>query len=351
MKKLKFLVLVVLALAVVAYIARGPLLQRLVTLKIDQTLQRVDYSLLNDGKLHVILCGTAAALPDVNRAGPCTAIIAGGQFWLVDVGPASWRNVDTLNLPISKLSGILITHFHSDHIGDLGEAITQSWLAGRAQPLDIYGPQGVDQVVAGFQQAYTFDGQYRVAHHGVAYLPPPGDTAVAHALATPQGTTAMPVFERDGLRVSVFRVEHEPVSPAFGYRFEYRGRVVVISGDTHKSQSVIANAQHADLLIHEAVSSDMLHQASARARVLEMKRLAKMIDDLPGYHTTPVQAAEVAQAAQVHKLVYTHIFPQLPNALARQLFLKGTAAAFNGPIVLGADGMRFDLEPKAGAGT
>jgi ribonuclease Z len=351
MKKLGYLLLVALALAVAAYAARRPLLHRLVTLKIDQTLQRVDYSLLDDGRLHVILCGTAAALPDVNRAGPRTAIIAGGQFWLVDAGPASWREVDTLNLPISKLSGILITHFHSDHIGDLGEAITQSWIAGRAQPLDIYGPQGIEQVVAGFQQAYGFDEKYRVEHHGVAYLPPAGDTAVAHALATPQGTAAVPVFEHDGLRVSVFRVEHEPASPAFGYRFEYRGRVVVVSGDTRKTESVIANARHADLLVHEAVSADMLHRASKQARTLGMNRIAKMVNDLPGYHTTPVQAAEVAEAAQVHELVLTHIFPQLPNALARRMFLSGTAAAFHGPIVLGADGMRFDLEPKEGAGT
>ncbi|MGH8505381.1 MAG: MBL fold metallo-hydrolase [Stenotrophobium sp.] len=351
MKKLGYLLVIVLLLAIAAYAARKPLLQRIVTFKIDQTLQRVDTSLLDDGQLHVILCGTAAALPDVDRAGPCTAVIAGGQFWLVDVGPGSWSNVDTLNLPISKLSGILFTHFHSDHIGDLGEAITQSWLAGRTQPLDIYGPPGVDQVVAGFAQAYALDQGYRVAHHGAEYVPPAGDSAVAHALPLPQGTAALPVFERDGLRVSAFLVHHEPASPAFGYRFEYRGRVVVISGDTRKTESVIVNAENADLLIHEALDADMLHRASAEARKLGMNRLAKLANDLPGYHTTPVQAAEVAAAAHVHKLVLTHIFPPLPNTLARRMFLSGTAAAFHGPIVLGADGMRFDLEPKTGAGT
>ena len=216
------------------------------------------------------------------------------------------------------------------------------------QPLDIYGPQGIDQVVAGFGQAYAFDTQYRVEHHGVAYLPPAGDTAVAHALATPQGTTALPVFAHDGLRVSVFRVEHEPASPAFGYRFEYRGRVVVISGDTRKSQSVIVNAQNADLLVHEALGTELLHRASAQAHALGMDRIAKMVNDLPGYLITPVQAAEVAEAVYVKKLVLTHIAPSLPNALARHLFLAGTGDIFHGPIILGSDGLRIDLTPKFG---
>ncbi|MES2490007.1 MAG: MBL fold metallo-hydrolase, partial [Pseudomonadota bacterium] len=143
MKRSHFILIALVVIAGLIYSQRSVLLEKIITRQIDKTLQRVDNSLMTDGKLHVILCGTAAALPDPDRAGPCTAIIAGDQFWLVDVGPGSWRNVDQLNLPISKLSGVLITHFHSDHINDLGEAITQSWIAGRSKPLDVYGPQGI----------------------------------------------------------------------------------------------------------------------------------------------------------------------------------------------------------------
>ena len=146
----KFLLILIAIAALAAYVERDALLEKIITRQIDRTLKRVDYSLLSDGKIHVVLCGTAAALPDPDRAGPCTAVIAGGQFWLIDTGPGSWRNVDRFNLPVSKLSGVLITHFHSDHIGDLGEAITQSWIAGRATPLDVYGPQGINEVVGGF---------------------------------------------------------------------------------------------------------------------------------------------------------------------------------------------------------
>ena len=342
----RIILLVVVALAVVAYVKRDPLLEKLITRQIDKTLTRADTSLMSDGKIHVILCGTAAALPDPDRAGPCTAIIAGDQFWLVDTGPSSWRNVDNLNLPVSKLSGVLITHFHSDHISDLGEAITQSWIAGRSKPLDVYGPPGINDVVGGFQQAYSHDKKFRVDHHGADYMPPAGDEAVAHLIPAPKGIDAEPVLERNGLKISAFRVDHAPIDFTYGYRFEYRGRVVVISGDTKKTESVIRNSQNADLLIHEALASKMTNRAAARANELGLFRIGKMAVDVHDYHATPVQAAEVAEAAHVKKLVLTHIFPPLANPLAKHLFLEGTSETYHGPLILGADGTRIDIDTQ-----
>jgi len=342
---MRAVLLALVALVGAGYAFRASLVQRIVDSRIDASLQRVDSSLLDDGQLHVILCGTAAALPDPDRAGPCTAILAGGQFLLIDAGPGSWRVLDGLNLPVAKLSAVLLTHLHSDHIGELGEAIEQSWIAGRAAPLPVYGPPGTDEVVAGFAQAYRRDIGYRVAHHGAEAMPGDAAPAIADVLPPPDGTTSAPVFSRDGLTVRVFRVEHAPVDVAYGYRIDWRGRSVVISGDTKKSQSVIDNARGADLLLHEALAASMTGRAVERATALGIARTAKLAGDVADYHATPVQAAEVAQAAGVGRLVYTHIFPPLPNAIARRLFLAGTGAAFDGPQVLGEDGMRFDLAP------
>src|SRR5258708_40142050 len=75
-----------------------------------------DTGWLNDGQLHVVLCGTGSPLADANRAEACTAIIAGGEFVLVDTGSGSWRKGVVNNLPAQNLSAILLTHFHSDHI-------------------------------------------------------------------------------------------------------------------------------------------------------------------------------------------------------------------------------------------
>src|SRR3546814_15847698 len=77
-----------------------------------------------------------------------------------------------LRMPGERINGVLFTHFHSDHIGDLGEFNLQTWGAGRPTPLQVYGPEGVARVVTGFQEAYALDAGYRTAHHGADFLPP-----------------------------------------------------------------------------------------------------------------------------------------------------------------------------------
>ena len=320
---------------------------RLIDRQIERTLTRVDTSVLTSPDLQVVLCGTGSPLPDPDRAAACTAVIAGGTFVLVDVGPGSWGQADLANLPLASLSAVLLTHFHSDHIGDLGEAITQSWIAGRTQPLAVYGPPGVERIVAGLAEAYAFDVDYRVAHHGDAFMPRAAAGAIAHRLALPpQGSSeAVPVFEQNGLRITAFRVDHAPVSEAVGYRFEYRGRSVVVSGDTRKSASLIANARGADLLIHEALQPKLTNRAADVARRLGRERVAKLASDIAGYHTSPREAAEAASEAGAKRLVLTHLVPAPTNALNQRLFLDGASEAFSGEITVGEDGMRFALPP------
>jgi ribonuclease Z len=318
---------------------------RLADRQVEQALTRARTDLLESPDLHVVLCGTGTPLPDPARAGACTAVLAGGQFVLVDVGPGSWETVDLANLPTAGLSAIVLTHFHSDHIGDLGEAVTQSWIAGRTTPLDVYGPPGVAQVVAGFDQAYALDAAARVAHHGESHMPAAAGRAVAHEVALPDGDAGTVVFDRNGLRVTMFRVDHAPVVPAVGYRFDWRGRSVVVSGDTKRSPNVVAQARGADILVHEAMQPKLLRRASAVARRLGRDRLADMADDVVTYHTSVADAVAVATEAAVPHLVLTHLVPGPSNILARRLFLDG--ATFAGTLTLGADGMEFVLAPRA----
>jgi ribonuclease Z len=317
----------VLALVVVA--AGG--CDRAVDWMIARNLGRTDQAVLASPDLTVVLCGTGSPLPDRARAGACTAIIAGGELVLVDVGPGSWETVDLANLPTGSLSAVLLTHFHSDHIGDLGEAVMQSWVAGRTRPLDVYGPVGTARVVDGFRLAYAQDVDYRVAHHGEEYMPRAAGVPVAHEVPlADDAAAAAVVFERNGLRVTMFRVDHRPVEPAVGYRFDYRGRSVVVSGDTRKSASLVQHAKDADLLIHEALQPALMARAADVARGLGRTRLAKLASDTIGYHTSPVDAAVEAREAGVRHLVLTHLVPGPSNVLARRLFTRGMAAEFAG---------------------
>ncbi|MDX2034983.1 MAG: MBL fold metallo-hydrolase [Blastocatellia bacterium] len=305
-----------------------------------------DTSMLTDGKLHVVMCGTGSPLPDANRASACVAVIAGGEFVLIDAGPNSWRTAALNRLPAQNLSAVLLTHFHSDHIGDLGEAVTQSWIAGRARKLEVYGPPGVEGVVAGFAQAYSLDVGYRVAHHSEEMMPRAAAGATARTVTLKSPEAAATVFERNGLKVTAFRVEHDPATPAYGYRLEYRGRAVVISGDAKKSENIARHAAGADLLIHDVLAKSVISLAAANAERGGDPRRARMARDILAYHAGPEEVAETAAAAKVETLVFTHMVPA-PNApMIEQAFMRGVSDRFKGAVVLARDGQRFDLPPK-----
>src|SRR5262249_25365896 len=134
--------------------------------------------------------------------------------------------------------------------------------------------------------------------------------------------------------------DHAPVAPAVGYRFDFAGRAVVVSGDTRRSPNVVGHSRGADILVHEAMQPKLIHQASVVARRLGRDRLADMAEDIGAYHTSVAVATE----AGVPHLVLTHLVPGPSNAIARRLFLDG--ATFDGTLTLGADGMEFVLPPK-----
>jgi len=123
-------------------------------------------------ELAVVLVGTGTPLPDVSRAGPSTLIAAGDHLYLVDTGVDCARNLQLWKVPLDKVDAIFITHLHSDHIGGLADVRLQTWVAGRTAPLKVYGPPGIERVVAGFNEAYAIDDTYRTKHHGAVMLPP-----------------------------------------------------------------------------------------------------------------------------------------------------------------------------------
>lgn len=303
-------------------------------------------AMLSDGQMHIVLVGTGSPLPDATRAASCTAVLAGGELVLIDTGPGSWRKLTTLNLPQQAVSAVLLTHFHSDHIGDLGEATTMSWVAGRTKPLEVYGPPGVEKVVAGFAQAYALDVDYRVTHHGETHLPRAAAGALAKPITLKKADEAVLVFERNGLKVTAFQVAHDPVKPAYGYRLEYRGRVVVISGDTATSMNVAKHASGADLLLHDVLAKNLIQLGATNFERSGQSRRAALARDIVTYHASPTEVAEVAAAAKVETLVFTHLVPPPLNPMAEQSFTRGVSEIFKGKVVIATDGLRFDLTPK-----
>lgn len=179
---------------------------------------------LPDG-LHVGLAGTGAPMPDAKRVGQSTFVIAGEHLFIVDCGAGSTLNLELMKVPIETADAILLTHFHSDHIADLGELLLKSWTYGaRTEPMLVMGPEGVETVVEGFNMAFALDAEYRYAHHGDAVAPRAGAGGRAETITGFGEDESTVVFQTDDLTVTAFLVDHRPVEPAVGYRFDYKGR-------------------------------------------------------------------------------------------------------------------------------
>jgi ribonuclease Z len=305
---------------------------------VTRVVSQPDLQLAKPGELSVLLCGTGSPLPDPQRAGACTLIAAGDRLYVVDSGLGSTKNLLLWHVPLQKIAGVFLTHFHSDHIAELGELRLQTWGAGRKMPLKVYGPPGVDDVVTGFNKAYSHDADYRTAHHGEQFLPREAVNLVA--VAIPMIGATAPALREYGLAVTAIRVHHDPVKPAYGYRFDFGGRSISVSGDTAAYLPLAQAARGSDVLVHEAQSNVLVGVLGDAMTAAGRARPAKIMHDIPGYHTTPTEAARIANAAHVKLLIFTHINPPLPfAAIAEPAFLAGVSYLRPGGWLLGHDGM------------
>jgi ribonuclease Z len=334
---------VVLLAGAALYALRGPIAFRVMGRALERNLAADPIAALPDG-LHVLLCGAGGPLPDPVRSGPCTAVVAGLTLLVVDAGTGGARNLQRLAFTPGRTAAVFLTHFHSDHIDGLGELAMLRWTGGTQQtPLPAYGPAGVEEVVEGFGRAYRQDALYRTAHHGAAVAPPSGAGMTAHPFPLPALGESVVVWDADGLRVTAFAVEHDPVRPAVGYRFEYGGRSLAVSGDTKKSANLAAQARGVDLLVHEALAPQLVLRLNAAATAAGRANVAKIASDILDYHTTPVEAAELATETGAKHLLLTHIVPPLPMPGLDVVFLEGVSDAFTGGVTLGRDGTWVSL--------
>lgn len=286
---------------------------------------RSNAGLLEQDALRVAVCGSSAPLPSATRAKACAAVFAGGKFYLVDVGPESVENLVTWGVPLAEIGGVLLTHFHSDHIGDLGEANLQTWAGGRQTPLRVFGGPGVDRVVNGFNEAYRLDQGYRTEHHTAQVMSPAAWPLEARTVELDgEPTDALDrsavVLEENGLRITAIEVNHAPIQPAYAYRFDYKGRSLVVSGDLKYHPPLAQASRDADLLLIESISRSMVKSLEDAATAISRDRQARIMYDIQDYHISPAEAARLANDAGVRLLVLYHLLPTPDTFLARRLF-------------------------------
>lgn len=334
---------VLLAVGLGLLAGRDRLAQRAFDTAIEQNVGVDRSAALPDG-IHVYVCGSGSPMPDADRAGPCLAVLAGRQGFIFDAGAGSIRKLGRMGFPMDRLQGAYLTHLHSDHIDGLGELLLQAWIAGsRGTPLPVSGPEGTDKVIAGLAQVYEIDRGFRIAHHGPAVARPGGFGGVAQIITLPDGQASQVVYDQNGVKITAIRVIHDPVKPAYGYRLDYKGRSIAISGDTIYAPDFVAASKGADVMFHEALNPGMIRAMQAQLAKRGRADSAKIMGDIPGYHASPEDAARAAREAGAKALVLYHLVPAPPAALIERLFVGEAPKLFSGDLKLAHDGMIVSL--------
>ena len=282
--------------------------------------------------LRIYVCGSASPL-GMGQAQACIAVITPEHFYLIDSGAGSTDNINRLGLPTERLQGLLLTHFHSDHIAEIYEVNLGSWVGGRPEPLTVYGPAGVDEVTDAINAGYRLDRVYRTGHHGEDLLPP--------ALGVLQHKTIAPgvVLEDGDLKITAYVAEHPPIEPAVGYRFDYRGRSVVISGDSNVNGDTLNIVDGADLLLHDALSLQTVTALSEAMGAAGRSRQSKIVADVIDYHASTDSLIELGEKSNVDMVAFYHLVPVPLNSVLEDIFTRGVPDNF----LLAEDLMSFEL--------
>lgn len=350
MRKAAVIWIAVLALAgafALAFALRGEIATRLLERAAAQGMGESLAVRLPDG-LHAVFCGTGSPLPDRARAGPCLAVIAGERVFVFDAGEGASETLALMGVSAGDIDAVFLTHLHSDHFDGLAPLALQHWaMASARAPLRVVGPTGSARVAAGLNEAYAIDAGYRTAHHGPEIMPPEGFGLRAEEFVTPEGDAAVVLHDERGVRILAFAVAHAPTD-AVGYRIEYAGRSIVVSGDTARSASLAHNAAGADVLVHEALSPRLNRIMQNSAVSAGRGNIGAIFHDILDYHSSPEDAGAVAQEAGVGLLAITHYLPQTPIPGLASTFARDARRTFGGKVWTMRDGDVISLPRDGG---
>ncbi|MFW7347563.1 MAG: MBL fold metallo-hydrolase [Pigmentiphaga sp.] len=282
-----------------------------------------------ESELVVTLLGTSTPDLSERRFGFSVLVQAGGLNLVFDAGRGAAIRLGQLRLPPSQVNAVFLTHFHSDHINGLADLWMTGYLGagrrGRQEALRLYGPRGTVRLAQGLMDTYQADARMRFADE-------PSALPLTRIDAHESGEGV--VFEQNGVKVTMFDVFHgEEIVPSVGYRVDYSGRSVTLSGDTRPHPNVEKHGAGTDLLIHEV--------ALAPADI----ELTPRVGEVLAHHTSPEDAGKVFRQATPRLALYAHI-SRLPGPRGRATLedlVARTRATYRGPLAIGEDLMRIRI--------
>jgi ribonuclease Z len=275
----------------------------------------------NSNIIRVTLLGTGTPRLNSDRFGQSILIEAGTEKFIFDCGRCTLQRLFQTGTPITDVNNLFLTHLHSDHTVGIPDLWLTPWIFGRWEvPFHVWGPVGTEKMMSKLQEAYEYDIHIRPIHD---LLPTQGVKVLAQDIH--EGV----VYEKNGVKVTAFEVDHRPIKPSFGYRVDYEGKSVVFSGDTRFCENLIKFSKNVDLLIHNV--------SAAREEELRQSERLQNIMDL---HLSPEEAGKVFTRAKPKLAVYTHMVLYSVNI---EEIVTLTRQTYSGPLVIGEDLMSFEV--------
>ena len=280
----------------------------------------------------VTLLGTGSPWPIPERFGAATLVEAGNEKLLFDVGRGATIRLTQIGVSIGALNAVFLTHFHSDHTSGMPDLWLTGWIGryygNRQSAFRVIGPKGTVSLMQNLERAYADDIRIRYEDE----KNPMEGVAIAPSEYVSDGV----VYEKNGVKVTAFEVDHGPlIKPAYGYRIDYDGRSVIISGDTRYSENLEKHAQGAMLVIHEVAMPNQ-----------EYYDKTPIVRYIMAHHISAEEAGSLFARLQPRLAAYTHIVflgsPEYPTPTIADLERK-TREKYSGPLALGTDLMAFDV--------
>ena len=279
---------------------------------------------------YVALLGTKGG-PAIRTGSPMptsSILSLDGEWAVVDCGLGVTKGLVDQGLALKDLKLIFITHLHSDHYLELGPLIHTAWTAGLKTPVRIWGPSGLQRYWQGFLTAMEADIATRIADEGRP------DLAALVSFHTVQAGT--PITE-GSWTVTAQASIHPPLTESWSLSFHAADKHVVFSGDTAHNPALVAFAQHADLLIHEAMLAEGLAALQKRVGNGDERLMKHWLRA----HTLAEDVARTAQSAGVKALALHHLIPSDDPAFGPADWHRACAPHWSGSLHVGHDGQRI----------
>lgn len=325
--------------AIFAYINQEKLIDRFVENRANNSWR---LELLEDTEsLTLITIGTSSLLPS-ERAQTCNIVIANGEVLVFDLGQGSFSNIENLRIPFLKSTQIFISNWHSDHFIDLPAFINRGWLLGRKGKITISGPKGLDKIVDGIDSMLRTESQMRSQTHGTDHMDLTYMDIGKNVIES--STKQKMVYQNGELTVSAINVGLATQMPTLAYKIEYKGKSIVISGDTPYDENMISFAAGADILLYGAMEKDLVERASRLQIESGNNRNATLLKNIIPRYSSPQDAARIAEKSSAKKLILTSLAPPPENPISRRVFKLGLDDIYQGPVLLAEDGDIFKIE-------